>query len=603
MELLKSNIDTLKKTSSELPVSPGVYQFLNKEGKIIYVGKAKDLKKRVSSYFSNSSKDGKTTRLVEKISEIRHIIVDSEQDALLLENNLIKEYQPRYNVLLKDDKTYPWICIKNEPFSRIFPTRNRIEDGSEYYGPFTSGRLMKLIQDLIRQLFYIRNCKFSLTQQNINSGKFKVCLEFHIGNCKGPCIGNYDIDEYNQQLISIRKILKGNISSVLDYMKNLMNQYAGDFYYEKAEEIKQKIILLERFQSRSTIVSEKLDNMDVYSFVDKGEYVYVNFLKVSGGSVIQSHSVELKRKLEESEQDLLLLAIIEIRKKLFSTSNTILIPHTIDYKLDNVKYIIPKKGDKKLLLDLSHRNSSLFAIQRERERAEIKDKNPVYRLMRKIMEDFHLKNFPVQIECFDNSNLMGTFPVASCVVFRHLKPSKKDYRHFNIKTVIGPDDFKSMREIVSRRYKRLVEEGKSLPQLVVIDGGKGQLSSAYESLKQLGLEKEIALIGIAKRLEEIYFPNDSVPIYLDKNSESLKVIQRLRNEAHRFAVTFHRDKRSNSFTKSDLSNIKGLGDESVKKLLINFKSLSRIKQANTTEIAKIIGLKKAQILNNYLIKD
>ena len=583
-----------------LPHKPGVYQFFNKDGKIIYVGKAKDLRKRVASYFTKSHDNTKTKILVRKIADIKHTVVKSEQDALLLENNLIKKWQPRYNVLLKDDKSFPWICIKNENFPRVFSTRNIIKDGSEYFGPYTSARSVKIILNLIQQLYKLRTCKYNLSDENISGGKFKVCLEYHIGNCEAPCVGKISINKYNESIVAIRKILKGNINSVIVYMKEIMQEFAQDFKFEEAHELKEKILLLENFQTKSSVVSATITNVDVFSMVHDEKSAYINFLRVVNGAIIQVHTIELKKKLDESKEDLLAYAIVELRERLNSNSNEIILPFYIDIQLDGLKYTIPQRGDKKHLLDLSLRNAKYFKIEQEKRLALQKKETREERILNKLKEDLRMKELPHWFECFDNSNFQGSFPVASCVVFKNGIPSKKDYRHFNIKTVEGINDFASMEEVVTRRYKRLLNEGTWLPQLVIIDGGKGQLKSAYQGLKNLGLQGKITIIGIAKRLEEIYFPNDPVPLFIDKNSESLKIIQHARNEAHRFAITFHRDKRSKTMAKSKLEEIPGIGAKTIEKLLQKFKSISNIQHTDFEQIVELIGKDKASKIKSFL---
>ncbi|MCF8373343.1 MAG: excinuclease ABC subunit UvrC [Bacteroidales bacterium] len=598
-----SREEKLKYLVQLLPEKPGIYQFLNSEEKTIYVGKAKNLKKRVASYFTKTHENGKTRVLVKKTFDIKHVVVKSEQDALLLENSLIKKWQPRYNVLLKDDKTFPWICIKNEPFPRIFSTRNVIKDGSEYFGPYTSARTVKIILNLVRQIYKLRTCNYNLSQENIVAGKFKVCLEYHIGNCNAPCIGKVEREKYDNAISEIRKIIKGNIHSVISYMKNLMQTYAEEFKFEDAHDIKEKLVLLENFQSKSEIVSTAISNVDIFSLIDDKEYAYVNFLRILNGSIIQAHTIELKKKLDESKEELLSYAIIELRNRLNSTSNEIVTPFVADIQLDNVKFTIPKQGDKKQLLELSIRNAKYFKIEQEKKRAQLKGQTREIRILTKLKDDLRMKEIPYRIECFDNSNFQGSFPVASCVVFINAKPAKKQYRHFNIKTVEGINDFASMREIVHRRYKRMLDESTQLPQLVVVDGGKGQLSAAYEALQELDIVGKVAIIGIAKRLEEIYFPNDPVPLYIDKNSESLKLIQQTRNEAHRFAITFHRTKRSKSVVKSKLEDIPGIGTKTIEKLLIEFKTISNIQRIDPEYIVKLIGKDKAEKIEKFFMTD
>ncbi|QXP50829.1 excinuclease ABC subunit UvrC [Cellulophaga sp. HaHa_2_95] len=578
---------------STLPNNPGVYQFYDAEDKILYVGKAKNLKKRVSSYFTKNHEIGKTRVLVKKIRSIKHIVVPTESDALLLENNLIKKYQPRYNVLLKDDKSYPWICIKNERFPRIFPTRRHIKDGSEYFGPYTSMKTVKTLLDLIKSVYPLRTCNYDLSKEKIASGKYKVCLEYHLKNCKGPCEDYQDAEEYHRQIEEIREILKGNFKSSLQYFKNQMKIFAQEMRFEEAQDIKEKVAVLENYQVRTTIVNPKINNVDVFSIISDEAFAYVNYLQLSHGSIIRSHTLEIKKKLDESDADLLALAIVEIRQRFKSLTREIYVPFSVEVEQD-VKITIPKLGDKKRILELSERNAKL---QRQERFNQIKIMDPdrhTNRLMAQMKRDLRLSEEPRHIECFDNSNIQGTNPVAACVVFKNGKPSKKEYRHYNIKTVDGPDDFASMEEVVFRRYKRLLEEEEPLPQLIVIDGGKGQLSSALKSLDLLGLRGKIAIIGIAKRLEEIYFPGDSIPLYLDKKSESLKVIQFLRNEAHRFGITFHRNKRSAGAISSELEAIEGIGGKTIEDLLKRFKSVKRVKEASLEQLAETVGMARAK---------
>ena len=564
-------------------------------GNIIYVGKAKNLRKRVTSYFSKNQ-SGKTNALLKRTDHIRHIVVDNESDALFLENNLIKKHQPRYNILLKDDKTFPWICIKNEPFPRVFSTRNIIKDGSFYFGPYTSGLMVKTLITLIRQLYQLRTCFHNLTDENIDSGKFKVCLEYHIGNCKAPCIGKQSEAEYSENIRQIRDILKGNISTVIEYLKNLMNTCSLELRFEEAQIIKNKIDLLSKYKSRSTIVSTIIKNVDVFGYADNAASAYINYLKVSHGAVIQAFTIELKSRIDEEKETLLGFGITEIRQRLNSDSNELIIPFKPDILIDRLKYTIPEIGDKRKLLDLAIRNAIYYKLEQKKKHSEKAPEVRTGKNLVKVRNDLHMPELPVHIECFDNSNIMGSNPVAACVVFRNCKPSKKDYRHFNIKTVSGPDDFSSMEEIVYRRYKRMLDENQKLPQLIIIDGGKGQLSSALKSIDKLNLREKITLIGIAKKLEEIYFPGDSIPIYLDKNSYSLKLIQQIRNEAHRFGINFHRDKRSSEMTKSVLDQIKGIGPKTKEILLKHFDSADKIMNASAEELKTIIGVRKAAIL-------
>ena len=583
---------------SALPGKPGVYQFIDTYGTIIYVGKAKNLKKRVASYFTKNQ-SGKTTVMLKKASDIRHIVVDNESDALLLENNLIKKVQPRYNILLKDDKTFPWICIKKEPFPRVFSTRNVIKDGSLYFGPYTSGLMVKTLLVLIRQLFKLRTCAHNLTDTNITAGKFKVCLEFHLGNCKAPCIVNQPEHEYNESIMQIKEILKGHILTVTSHLKTIMAVYASEMRFEEAQLIKEKLDIINRFRSRSTIVSGTIRNVDVFAFTSELDRAFINYLKVVEGAVIQAYTLEIKTRVDEEKESLLGFAITEIRQRYSSDSPEIIVPFKPDIQLDNIKYTIPKIGEKLKLLELAERNAIYYRLEQKKKLMEHKPADRTGKNLEKVKKDLHMPEIPVHIECFDNSNIMGTNPVAACVVFRNGKPSKKDYRHFNIKTVTGPDDFSSMEEVIYRRYKRISEEGQSLPQLIIIDGGKGQLSSAIRSLGKLGLHEKITIIGIAKKLEEIYFPGDSVPIYLDKNSYSLKLIQQLRNEAHRFGINFHRNKRSSEMVRSGLDQIKGIGPKTKEMLLQKFGSVDEIKKAPEEELKKLIGNIKTAILHDF----
>jgi excinuclease ABC subunit C len=590
-----------KSILSLIPDRPGVYQFIDSSGVIIYIGKAKSLKKRVTSYFSKNQ-SGKTIALLRKTSDIRHIVVDNEQDALLLENNLIKKHQPRYNILLKDDKTFPWICIKNEPFPRVFSTRNPVRDGSQYFGPYTSGLMVKTLISFIRQLYKLRTCYHNLTESNIKAGKFKVCLEYHLGNCKAPCVGRQAENDYLENIDQIRDILKGNISTVLDHLKKTMARYSKELRFEDAQAVKEKIDIISRFRSKSTVVSNTIQNVDVFAITQESDNVYVNYLKVVEGAVIQALTIELKIRADEEKESILGFAITEIRQRLSSDSPEIILPFKPDILLDRVKYTVPKAGEKLKLLELAERNAIYYKLEQKKKRMEHSPQVRTGKNLEKLKNDLHMPDLPVHIECFDNSNIMGANPVAACVVFRNARPSKNDYRHFNIKTVTGPDDFSSMEEIVFRRYRRMIEEDQKLPQLVIIDGGKGQLSSAMKSIGKLGLREKITVIGIAKKLEEIYFPGDSVPIYLDKNSISLKIIQNLRNEAHRFGINFHRDKRSSDMIKSDLDQIKGIGPSTKEILLKHFESVDKIKTASPEELKNLVGPSKASILSEYFRK-
>ncbi len=581
-----------------LPDSPGVYQYYDREDRILYVGKAKNLKKRVSSYFTKTHDSGKTRVLVSKIARIDHIVVRTETDALLLENNLIKKYQPKYNVLLKDDKSYPWICIKKEAFPRVFMTRNMFKDGSEYYGPYTSVKTARALLGLIKELYPLRTCAYNLSEENITGEKYKVCLEYHIKNCLGPCEGLQKEEDYLEDVREIRNIIKGNFKSSLRRFEKLMMEFAARAEFEEAHKIKEKIELLSSYQARSTVVHPSISNVDVFSIVSDSTHAYVNFLKMSNGAIIQSHTVEIRKKLDESDRSLLELSIVDIRDRFRSTSREIYVPFRVSVG-DEVKVTVPKQGDKKRIVELSTRNAKYFRLERLKQIQIVDPDRHTRRIMKQMQTDLRLSEEPRHIECFDNSNIQGSHPVAACVVFKDGKPSKGDYRHFNIKTVVGPDDYSSMEEVVHRRYKRLLDEDKELPQLVVIDGGKGQLSSAVKSLEVLGLRGKIAVIGIAKRLEEIYYPGDSIPLYLDKKSETLKIIQQLRNEAHRFGITHHRNKRSKGALETDLTNIPGIGEKTAVSLLKKFRSLKRIKNATFEDLEQLIGRDKAQRISEY----
>lgn len=575
-----------------LPESPGVYQFFDSEDKILYVGKAVNLKKRVSSYFTKTHQNGKTRVMVRKIRSLKHIVVPTESDALLLENNLIKEHQPRYNVLLRDDKSYPWLCIKNERFPRIFPTRKRINDGSEYFGPYTQMRTVRALLDLIKSVYPLRTCNFDLSEEKIQAGKYKVCLEYHLGNCLGPCEGFQDEAAYQRQVDDIREIIKGNFRTSLHYFRNRMNHLASEMQFEAAQVMKEKIEVLENYQVKSTVVHPKISNVDVFSIVSDPTHAYVNYMQISHGLIVRSHTLEIRKKLQESDEDLLALAIVDLRARFESDCKEVYLPFEVPLTAD-IKIRVPKMGDKRKIVALSERNARFFRQERFKQIKITDPDRHTTRLMEQMKRDLRLSEEPRHIECFDNSNIQGSHPVAACVVFRDGKPSKKEYRHYNIKTVTGPDDFASMGEVVHRRYRRLLDEGESLPQLVVIDGGKGQLSAALGSLERLGLRGKVAIIGIAKRLEEIYFPQDPIPLYLDKKSESLRVVQQLRNEAHRFGITFHRKKRSKAAINSALENIEGIGAKTARELLRKFKSVKRIRESSLEELSAVVGPSKA----------
>lgn len=581
-----------------LPNSPGVYQYFDKDDKIIYVGKAKNLKKRVTSYFTKTHDNGKTRVLVKNIVHIKHIVVNTETDALLLENNLIKKYKPKYNVLLKDDKSYPWLCIKKERFPRVFLTRRVIKDGSEYFGPYTSVRTVRVLLDLIKELYSLRTCKYDLSHQNVNEGKYKVCLEYHLKNCKGACEGLETEAHYNESIKEIRNIIKGNFKESLDKFKQMMMTFAENMEFEEAQKIKEKLDRLGNYQAKSTIVNPSINNVDVFSIISDETHGYANFLKISNGSIIQSHTTEIKKKLDESDRELLELFIVEIRQRFNSQSPEIYVPFKVNIG-ENVKVTIPVLGDKRRIVELSERNAKYSRMEQFKQMKIVDPDRHVKRIMAQMKKDLRLKEEPRHIECFDNSNIQGTNPVAACVVFRDGKPSKKEYRHYNIKTVVGPDDFASMEEVVFRRYKRLLAEGEFLPQLIIVDGGKGQLSSGVKALDDLGLRGKIAIIGIAKRLEEIYYPDDPIPLYLDKKSETLKITQFLRNEAHRFGITFHRNKRSKSAIQSELEEIPNIGTQTITTLLRKFKSAKRVKEASFNEIKEVVGNARAMKIHQF----
>ncbi|MCK5136867.1 MAG: excinuclease ABC subunit UvrC [Bacteroidales bacterium] len=591
----------LRELIKTLPGQPGVYQFYDKNGEIIYIGKAKNIKKRVSSYFNKRRFESfKIKVLVSRISDIRYVVVNSEPDALLLENNLIKKYQPRYNIMLKDDKTFPWICIKNEPFPRVFSTRTVIDDGSQYYGPYTSAYAVKILLTLIRQLYKLRTCKLSLSNENIIQGKFEVCLEYHIENCKGPCEQLQTAADYDESIKQIREIIKGNLNEVIVFLKKEMKNHAASFKFEEANQVKTKIEILSRYQSKSTIVNPAIHDVDVFSIVSDEKEAFVNFLKVVKGAVIQAHTVEIKKKLDETDEDLLAFVITDLRNRIESGSREIILPADLQDFFPNNRITVPKRGDKRKLLDLSLRNARSYQLEKMKRATSQKPLKAIERILNTLKRDLRLQKLPLHIECFDNSNMQGSDPVAACVVFRQGKPAKREYRHYNIKGVSGIDDFASMEEVVFRRYSRLLEDNSPMPQLIIIDGGKGQLSAALKSLDKLGLRGKIAIIGIAKKLEEIYFPDDSVPLYIDKNSESLKLIQNLRNEAHRFGISFHRQKRSGAMTQSILGEVPGIGLKSIEKVFTKFKSLEGIRSATLEEIAGEVGSSRARLIMDYL---
>jgi excinuclease ABC subunit C len=587
-----------KKALADIPHNPGVYQYFDAEDTLIYIGKAKDLRNRVGSYFNleNNQFNGKTRVLVSKIRRISFTIVDTEIDAWLLENSLIKKHQPRYNIMLKDDKTYPWIIIKKEKFPRVYWTRNMVKDGSTYFGPYASVGMMHTILDLIKETYTLRTCNLPLTPQNINEGKFKVCLEYQIGNCKGPCQNFQSETDYNQNIEEIKDILNGKIGNVIKSVKQVVKTASEDLNFELAHSYQNKLAVLEKYQSKSTVVNSAITNIDVVSIASDERYAFVNYLKVMNGSIIQTQTIEIKKRLDESDEELLTLAITEFRTKFNSTSKEIVVPFPVSLKDENIKLIVPKLGEKKKLLELSEKNVLFFKREKLNQYEKLNPDLRTDRILTQMQKDLRLTQLPKHIECFDNSNFQGKYPVSAIVVFKDAKPSKKDYRHFNVKTVEGPNDFATMEEAVYRRYKRMLEEETTLPQLIIIDGGKGQLSSALVSLKKLGIDKKVTVIGIAKRLEELYYPGDSFPLYLDKKSETLKIIQQLRDEAHRFGITFHRKKRDQGTLKTELELIPGIGKTTAEKLLRTFKSVKKIKAASEQELLKVINLQQAKAL-------
>ncbi|MCX6198698.1 MAG: excinuclease ABC subunit UvrC [Bacteroidetes bacterium] len=582
-----------------LPNQPGIYKYLNEQGEIIYIGKAKDLKKRVSSYFTNNMHSNRIKRMIHFITKFEFVIVDTEQDAFLLENSLIKKYQPRYNVMLKDDKTYPFICIKKEPFPRVFFTRRVIKDGSEYLGPYTSMYNARIVLDLMREIFPLRTCTLNLTQKNIEAGKFKVCLEYHLKNCLGPCQALQTEEDYDEEIQQIRNILKSNFGSVKNYLKKKMTEYADQTLFEKAEEFRQKLEILTGFENKSTIVNPRLTDIDVYGYTENETDAFMNYLKIVNGTVVKTRAIEVKRVLDETKEELLLRAILEHSMEETEPASELLVPFEIDFPFENIKLTVPQAGDKKRLLDLAVKNALYMRQERVKQNMTAEEKKPSFRIMKTLKEDLKLKDLPRHIECFDNSNIQGTNPVSACVVFKDAKPSKKDYRHFNIKTVEGPDDFASMHEVITRRYKRMIDEEQELPQLIIVDGGKGQLSSAVDALKQLDLYGKIPIVGIAKRLEEIYFPEDSLPLYINKKSESLKLIQKMRDEAHRFGITHHRLRRSNTSLHSELIDIKGVGEKTFELLMKKYKSVKKLREVELTELTELIGENRAKLLKEY----
>ena len=595
--------DKIKSILKTIPTDPGVYQYFDEKGEIIYVGKAKNLKRRVSSYFNKQQQSGKVKVLVSRIADIRFTVVNNEMEALLLENNFIKQYKPRYNILLKDDKTYPWICVKNERFPRVFLTRKKVNDGSIYFGPYPSVMTAKTLLEMLRQLYPIRNCKLILKEENINNGHYRPCLEYHIGNCKAPCDGSVSDDEYREMILNVKKVIKGNIQEVLRDMKAQMMDHASRLEFEQAQVIKDKYDILENYHAKSVVCSNTIFDIEAFSYEDAGNSFYVNYMKIVEGAIIQSHSFEIKRKLEESSEELLSMAIVEVRQMMESHNiKEIIVPIDLDIKLDGVRFTIPQRGEKLDILHLSQRNAKQYRIETEKLRTLVDPERHTKRILNQMKDDLRLPELPEVIECFDNSNFQGDYAVAAMVQFVNAKPNKSGYRHFNIKTVEGPNDFASMEEIVYRRYKRLLDEGQRLPDLIVVDGGKGQLSSAVKILQQLGLYGKISIIGIAEKLEEIYFPGDSIPLYIDKRSETLKVIQHIRDEAHRFGITHHRKKFEKGFIHSELNDIKGIGKLTAEKLMLELKSVKNIKEADLETLEKIVGKAKASIVHEYFKK-
>ena len=597
--------EDFNKIYNTIPKDPGVYRFINEDDTILYVGKAKNLKNRLSSYFGERKDRLFRTQLMVKNAErIEFTIVETETDALLLESSLIKEYQPRYNVMLKDDRTYSYICIKKEPFPRVFFTRRVIRDGSIYFGPYTSKVRTQIIWELLRQLFPLRTCQLNLAPENIAAGKFKVCLEYHIKNCQGPCEGFEDLASYNAKIEQIKNILKGNFGAVIQHFRGLMNAHAEKMEFEKAQAIKEKLTAFEDYQAKSTVVSSSIRDVDVFSIASDEKEAYINYLRVVNGVIIHTHTQELVVNLEEEEADLLAYTIPLIRDRFNSIAPELILPFEVQMTDKNLSTTVPKIGEKRKLLELSLKNVQYYRAQKKRDDAsKTKRQSPAERILRTLQADLQMSEVPMHIECFDNSNIQGSNPVSSCVVFKNAKPSKQDYRHFKVKTVIGPNDFDTMKEVVFRRYRRLLDENQPLPQLVIIDGGKGQLSAAMESIVELGLTGKMTIIGIAKRLEEIFFPGDSVPLYINKKSESLKLIQQARNEAHRFAITFHRDQRSKNFIDTELNNIPGIGEKTAQKLLTHFGSVRKIREALASELIEVLGMAKAKVVKAYFDKE
>jgi len=593
----------LEEKISILPSTPGVYMYYDAEGTVIYVGKAKNLKRRVSSYFNRTHDSLRTNLLVRAITDMSYIVVPTEQDALNLEASMIKEHQPRYNVLLKDDKSYPWIVVTNEPYPRVFMTRQRIKDGSKYYGPYTDAGSARATLDLLRRLYQLRSCRHLITPEYIRAGKGRLCLDYHLKRCKGCCTGLVTPEQYGADIDRVRAILRGDISELLDYLRGEMERLSMELRFEEAQELKEQYDLIKRYQAKSVIVSQTIEDIDVFGVHDEDDEVYINYMHIRRGAVVKSVTLEYRRRLDESVPQLLSYAMAEIAEGLGVKYDEVIVAAEPDCEMEGVKFIIPKRGDKAKLLEVSEKNARQHRVDKINTIEKRDPSARTDRILARMQSDFRLSELPRHIECFDNSNIQGTNPVASCVVFKDAKPSKKDYRHFNIKTVEGPDDFASMKEVLTRRYSRLVAENQPLPQLIVVDGGKGQLSAAVEALDAMGLRGVIAVVGIAKRLEEIYFPGDSIPLYIDKNSESLRVVQHLRDEAHRFGITHHRNRRSKGQAVSELDGIKGIGEKTRTALLTHFKSVKRLREADLDTIAELVGPAKASIIYSALHTD
>ncbi|AQX11475.1 excinuclease ABC subunit C [Elizabethkingia meningoseptica] len=593
---MNSNLELQLKT---LPQDPGVYRYYDKDNNLLYVGKAKNLKKRVLSYFNKNHGGYRTRIMVSKIVRLETTIVNSEYDALLLENNLIKELNPYYNVMLKDDKTYPWICIKNEPFPRVFLTRNVIKDGSEYYGPYAKPRQAKILIDTIKKIYKLRTCNLNLSPNKIDEGKYKVCLEYHIKNCLGPCEGFESEEEYSEKIKAIRGIIKGDYKIARQYLTSQMMLFAEKMEFENAHTVKERLEILEDYQTHSMVVNAYIDDVDVFGMFSDESAAYVNYFKINNGSIVQSFTTEIKKVLEESDEEIMEEALVEIRQKFNSKSKEIYLPFHLSVEIPGAKIIVPKVGDKKRIVELSEKNAREYRLEKLKQVQIVDPERHTNRIMAEMQKNLRMPVEPRHIEGFDNSNIQGTNPVSACVVFKDGKPSKQDYRIFHVKTVEGPNDFATMEEVILRRYSRLLDEGEDLPQLILIDGGKGQLSSAVKSLKTLGLYGKITIVGIAKRLEEIFFPEDPIPLYLDKKSETLKILQRVRDEAHRFGVKHHRTRRKNSTIKSELEEIPGVGPKSIELLLSKLKSVKRIRESSMETLEEILGKSKAKVIFEY----